>query len=175
MIFPVAALFLSREMLLATLAGVTALLLVWELLRLRWEQFNRPFLRCFRPLMRPEETQQLTGSSYVLFSSFLVFLFFPRDIAVMAISFLAVGDAVGAFVGERIGKRRLFHKTWEGSLAGLLSCLGIGFLLSFAALDISWLAILVGSVVATVVEVLPLPLNDNLSIPLGAAVAMSLM
>jgi dolichol kinase len=84
-------------------------------------------------------------------------------------------------VGKWIGRTRLPGKgktgkvkTLEGSLACLIACLMVGFIFYFAGLDVGWLAVLVGALGATVAEAipLPLPLNDNLIIPLFAGLVM---
>jgi len=173
--FPVAALFLTRMALLISLGVVTFVFLAFEFLRFRAPKINRWFFSLFRPLLREEEASRLTGTSYMLIASLIAFLAFPRDIAVLALCFLAVGDAVAAIVGKYMGKRKLLSKTVEGDLACFVSCLLIGFVLYYAGLNIRLLTTLVGSVGATFVEAIPLPLNDNLTMPLFAGLVMTVM
>lgn len=172
---PVAALFLPRTVLLISLGVVTFIFLAFEFFRFRVPGMNRWFLSFFTPLLREEEASRLTGSSYMLVASLIAFLVFRRDIAVVALCFLAVGDAVATIVGKQMGKRRLFTKTVEGDLACLISCLAVGFVFYYAGLDITLPVIMAGAVSATVLEVIPLPVNDNLTIPLGAGVVMMVM
>ncbi len=172
---PIAALFLSRIVLLISLGVVTFILLTVELLRFKVPSINRVFLRFYKPLLREKEISHLTGASYLFSASLLAFLVFPRDIAVLAISFMAVGDAVAALVGKRIGKRKLLGKTLEGDLASFISCLAVGFIFYSAGLELPLLTIVVGSVVAAIVEAVPIPINDNLTIPLLSGVVMTVM
>jgi glycerol-3-phosphate acyltransferase PlsY len=170
---PVAALFLPRTVLLVSLGAVTFIALALELIRLKVPLINRWFLSFFKPLLRKEEALRLTGTSYSLAGALIVFLVFPRDIAILAVSFLAVGDAMATIVGKQIGKTRLLGKrTLEGDLACFVSCIAVGFIGYFAGLKVSWLAILVGSLGATIAEAVPLPLNDNLTLPLFAGLVM---
>jgi len=111
----------------------------------------------------------------MLIASLVAFLAFERDIAVLALSFLAVGDAVATIVGKQIGRTRFLGKTVEGDLACFISCVATGFVFYHAGLDIRLLTILVGSLAATFVEAMPLPINDNLTMPISAGVVMTLM
>lgn len=171
----IAALFLPRIVLLISLGVVTFILLTVELLRFKVPNINRVFLRFYKPLLREKEISHLIGASYLFTASLLAFLVFPRDIAVLAISFMAVGDAVAAFVGKRIGKRKLLGKTLEADLASFISCLAVGFIFYSVGLELPLLTIVVGSVVAAVVEAMPIPINDNLTIPLLSGVVMTVM
>jgi dolichol kinase len=172
LILPIAALFLSRTTLLISLGVVTFIVVAIELIRLKVPGVNRLFLWLFKPLLRKEEASRLTGTSYTLVASLIAFLVFPRDIAVVALAFLAVGDAMATIVGKKIGKTRFLGKTLEGDLACFISCIVVGLIFYYAGLDISLLAILVGSLGATIAGAIPLPVNDNLILPLFAGLVM---
>jgi len=175
LLIPIAALFLPRMVFIISLGVATFIFLTFELIRFRLPRINRWFSSFFKLLLREEEVSRLTGSSYMLIASVIAFLVFQRDIAVLALSFLAVGDAVATLVGKQIGKRKLLGKTLEGNLACFFSCIVIGFIIHYAGLNIGLLTILVGSVGATIAEAIPLPINDNLTIPLLAGLVMTLM
>ena len=175
LIIPIVALFLPKTVLIISLGVVTFIFLTFELVRFRAQGINRWFLSFFQPLLREEEASRLIGTSYILIASLIAFLAFPRDVAVLALSFLALGDAVATIVGKQVGKRKLLGKTLEGDLACFVSCLVIGIVFHYAGLNISLLTILVGSVGATIAEAVPLPINDNLTIPLFAGLVMTVM
>ncbi len=105
----------------------------------------------------------------------IAFLAFERDIAILALSFLAVGDAVATIVGKKIGKNIFLGKTVEGDLACLASCAATGFVFYYAGLDIDLFTILLGSLAATIIEGVNLPINDNLTIPLFSGLMMTLI
>ena len=119
-------------------------------------------------VLREEEMTTLMGSTYFLFSSLLAILFFPKSIAIPSLLILILSDTAAALVGKGIGKVSIFGKTLEGSMAFLLTSLFIvwfyphlnRFSGSLAALG------------ATLIEVLPIKVNDNLSIPLVAGAIM---
>lgn len=75
-----------------SLGIATFILFAFEFIRFRVPAINRWFFSSCKSLLREEEASCLTGASYMLIASFIVFLVFQRDIAVVALSFLAVGD-----------------------------------------------------------------------------------
>lgn len=152
------------------LAGVTLGVIAVDILRLKDPFVKRLFGEFFSPLIRKHEVSVLTGATYLLLSSLLCVLFFRKNIAVAAISFLVIGDTAAALVGKRIGRILFFGKSLEGSIACFMSCIIIGFIIP----GFSWLVVLSGAFVATVVEALPIPLDDNLRIPLSAGLVMQI-
>jgi glycerol-3-phosphate acyltransferase PlsY len=111
----------------------------------------------------------------MLLASLIALLAFPRDIAVLALSFLAVGDAVAALVGQWAGRIKLLGKSLEGELACFIACVTIGFCYYHAGLNIALPTIIVGSACATLAEAVPLPIDDNLTMPLFAGAVMIIM
>jgi len=172
---PISALFLPEMVLLICLGVLTFIYLAFEFIRFRAPGINRWFFSFFKPLLREKEGSRLTGTSYMFAASLIAFLAFQRDIAVLALCFLAVGDAVATVIGKRIGKRQLWGKTLEGDLACFISCVAIGFISYYAGLNIPLLTVLAGGIGATIVEAMPLPINDNLTMPLFAGVVMTVM
>jgi len=125
--------------------------------------------------MKSEESHRMTGTSYLLLGSLATFVLFELDLAVGALFFLSVGDAAAAIVGQRLGRRRLFKKSLEGSLACLGSSLAVGASLAILSPSVSLAMAVAGAVSATVIELLPIPLDDNLTIPLFSAAIMKVV
>ncbi len=116
-------------------------------------------------LFRPKEKGTLSGSSFLLLAALVLTAFFNRETAALSLVYIVIGDVAGALVGRRFGRHSLFDKTWEGSLAFFLACI----LFSTLIPGLPFWAKLSGAAVATVIEALPLRLDDNLSVPLGTA------
>jgi acyl phosphate:glycerol-3-phosphate acyltransferase len=171
----VAAIFLSKTIVLIALASITFMFLCFELVRIRTWAVNKWFLKFFKYLTRTGETTNFTGASYLLIASLISFIYFPKNVAIMAIAFLAVGDSMAGLVGRWIGGRPVFGKTLAGVLAGFCSCLIIGAILYFTGINLPWQVVLIGAVLASLVEAIPLPLNDNLSMPLISGLIMSIL
>jgi dolichol kinase/phosphoserine phosphatase len=98
-------------------------------------------------------------------------LFFPYPVNAVAIATFTIGDSVASIFGGLIGIKMPFNKgkTLEGTLSG--------FIFAFIASSLfvaPWIAA-IGAAVAMFVEYLPIPINDNISIPLITAVVLSLL
>ncbi|MBE9501751.1 MAG: hypothetical protein KAX23_04200 [Dehalococcoidia bacterium] len=172
--FPVLAFFVSGKALLIAIGAVTAGFLLWEALRFAIPEVNRWVVLHLSPILKDEERYRPTGSTYMLISTLLVFLLFDEYIAIAAVLFLSLGDPAASVVGEAWGTRRLWGKTLEGSSACLLSCLILGMLPATVG-TMSPLVIIAGAIAATVIELLPLHINDNFTLPLGSAAVMALV
>ena len=98
----------------------------------------------------------------------LTLILFPTPVNSAAIAIFAVGDSSASLLGglSKIQNPLNKGKTLEGSIAG--------FLLAFLAGAIfitPWKALL-GAMIAMTIEALPLPLNDNITIPFFAGIGM---
>lgn len=166
------AYFLSRVSVLSTLGAFAVLYWGFELVRLKVPGVNLWFFKYFAILLRQEELSRPTGAGYVLVASFVAFLAFPAELAMLAVLFWAAGDPLAAAVGKYVGKRRLLGRTLGGDVACLASCLAIGLGFHYGGFGIPLVTVLAGSVSATIAQAVRWPVNDNLSMPLFAAFVM---
>ncbi|MDD3725875.1 MAG: hypothetical protein PHI44_01585 [Candidatus Ratteibacteria bacterium] len=132
-----------------------------------WEYITSKGKGIFR-----EKSGKFTGDTYFILAVFVI-LFFPKDICIATLLFLVFGDAGSGIIGTRYGKREIFPgKTLEGLVGGLLFNLAIGLAIS-PLLTISLPLLITGALVASVVEVLPMKVNDNLSVGIITAIIMT--
>ncbi len=122
----------------------------------------------FGRVLREEEKAAFMGSTYFIFATILTILLFPKSIAIASLFILILSDTAAAFIGKGIGKVKVFGKTVEGSTAFLITSLLIVWI--YPHLD--RLSGSLAALGATVVEILPIRVNDNLSIPLVAGAIM---
>lgn len=162
-----------RTVFLVLLAAVTALFISFELLRLRVPRTNQWFFANFGALLRPQERTRPTTASYVLVAGLLVYIAFGKEIAVLSVCFLAVGDVAAAVVGGNSHRVRLLGRVVDGDLACLVACLAIGFALCSVGFNVGWVAVLAGSAAATAGQAMQTPMDDNLTLPLLSGVAMA--
>jgi dolichol kinase len=118
----------------------------------------------FGRVLREEEKPSLMGSTYFLFASILTILLFPRPVAIASLLILILSDTAAALAGKGLGRIPIFKKTLEGTLAFLFSALMIVWL--YPSLDRVWGSM--AALGAAFIEALPVPLDDNLTIPLIA-------
>jgi phosphoserine phosphatase/dolichol kinase len=94
---------------------------------------------------------------------------FPEPVGYVAVTVLTLGDGFAAVFGRKFGRTHVpFNKVknFEGTAMGLL------FALVGSLVFVDPVRAFVASAVGMIVEVLPLPLNDNLTIPLASGLAL---
>jgi len=175
---PIGMLHVTRPTALAVLWPLALAALGADVLRARWPAFHRFIQRLFGGMMRPEELPPpggpvaINGATWVLLSSALLATLFPLPLAATAFAVFMVGDAAAAVVGRRFGRHR-----WPGSrrtIEGSLAFFGAA-LLTALFFPIPLLHGVLAALLATALEVLPLPLNDNLRVPLAVALLLWLL
>jgi glycerol-3-phosphate acyltransferase PlsY len=172
---PVALLFLPRFWVIIGLIISTVVLLLFEVARLRIPPLNRWFSAWLAPLLRKEEQTRFTGGSYLMIGYLITTLVFAPDIALVSMLFASLGDPVATMIGAWRGNTRLLHKSVEGTMACLLVCLSTSFVIFTTIGKPPLSVVVVGAVIATLVELLPLKLNDNLTVSIGSAAVMTLL
>ncbi|MCK4301338.1 MAG: phosphatidate cytidylyltransferase, partial [candidate division Zixibacteria bacterium] len=78
---------------------------------------------------------------------------------------------LAALIGRKFGRHRFWNKSLEGSLA----CLAGTLVVAALAPEIAWPIAVTGAVVATVVEALPLGVDDNVTVPILSGLSMTLL
>ena len=154
------------------LAGVVLLI---EVARLSMPAVNHFIYAHFGSFIRKNEEHTMTGTvPYILGISLSLFAF-ATPVAVAAVCFLAFGDVAATTVGERFGRTKIGKKSLEGTAAFTAVAVAIGLALHLAGLHLTPGVIVVGAVVAAGAELLPLPVNDNLVIPVVSGAVMELI
>lgn len=124
-----------------------------------------------RTLVRAEEQVREAAMTPFAIAVLLTLLTVPKLAALVAVYTLAVADPLAAIVGIRFGRRRLAHnRTLEGSLAFLVAAVAVAALVLRWGTDagpptIAGAAAVIGSAAAAC-ELLPLRIDDNLTIPI---------
>ena len=154
--------------------GILIIALIFSLMieRLRLKSgslIHRIFESWLNPLLKSSELDgPLTGATWSILGLLTAIIIFSPPIAVFAMLILTLGDPVAAIAGQTFGRLQIFGKTIEGSLTGIAVCILFGIL--FLKIPVTLLT--AGAVGGMLVELLPLPLNDNLLIPLAAGFSM---
>ncbi len=159
---PLAVWFLPERQWRWPLILLTVAVLVVDFARLGDHRFGRFFRSLVGPALRHHEERELLGSSYLAIACLLAAVLFPKPIAVASMGYLVLGDGLAGLVGRSWGRVPLaFRKTLEGTVTCLMANLLVGILVLRDPQ-----AVLLGAAVGTAVEFLPLPVDDNLAIPL---------
>jgi len=165
---------LGRERALVFYAALFVFVLILDGARLMIPAMNRFMFTRFRSFIRPNEEHKLTGTApYVLGIGFSLYAY-AQPVATAAICFLAFGDVAATAIGERFGKTKIGDKSLEGTSAFIVAAALSGILLSLMGVHLPAWVMVIGVLVAAGVELLTLPVNDNLVIPLVSGGIMEL-
>ncbi len=153
------------------IGSVTAVFLLLDLTRL----FIKRGKDALRFMFKEREGKTFSSMTTFLIASFIIILLFKKDIAILSILFLITGDIFSKIFGLSFGKHRIFqNKSVEGSTAFLAGALIVSFI-SIPYLDIPWLIMLAGSITATIVEMLPMGIDDNFTVGIISGSVMELV
>jgi len=156
------------------LLALVVLAVAIDLVRIHDSRAKRLFRSFFGRMIRDHEQINLLGGTYLLLAALLAIELFPPPMAAAAIGFTVLGDGIAAMVGRAYGRPFAFGKTLEGTLAGLLASVGWAAYLVLNGF-LPWHIALTGALVASFVELLPIPLDDNLAMTLFSGFAMKLL
>ncbi len=160
----------SRFQALRILVPLTLFAIVLEYLRVRSAVIKKIFNNFLKSMLRIHEMDgKYTGATWVFISSTLTIAIFPKEIAIISLVYMSLGDTIAGLVGRKFGKTKFYNKSIEGSLAGLIVCLLSGYLVN---LTLPLVVVFSGAFAAMFIELLPMPIDDNLSVPLFAGTIM---
>jgi len=135
-----------------------------------WDYVLRKYGRIFKT-----PPGKLTGDTYFMLSTFIILLFFKKDIAIPSLFFLVFGDAGSGIVGSRYGRIKIFPgKTLEGFIGGFFFNLIVSVLI-YKFLDLPFYILLSGVLISSFIEILPLKMDDNLTVGIITAFFMHLL
>jgi len=168
---PIIYYFVTRKTGLYLLLPITAAFILIDLARYYVPSVAQLFYRWFGWLLRRHETdikqKRLNGASNVLIAALLCVLIFPKVIVINAFTILIISDTTAALFGRRFGKHRFLAKSLEGSLAFFITAVIVILIAPKINGTIGEYIIgIIAAAIGTVVEALPIKIDDNISIPL---------
>lgn len=172
LIYVVGLIYVPRSIYLTVIVSALVIEFIVEILRLNVPVIGRLADRLFGNMFRIEERTRFSGVFWMLAGvTTTILLLSSVTLAACALLYLILGDAVASLAGLRFGgphwpgsKKRL-----SGSLACLMVCLLVGVLMLRP--EFGWHGVILSAVIATLFERGVVPLNDNFTIPVAAAVA----
>jgi len=153
---------------------VTVTIVAIDFIRLHINGIKEGFILFFGSFLRRRELTNLSGATFLLLGCLITALLFARPVVISACSFVIVGDTFAAMFGQNIKGPRIFKKTLIGSLAYFGSNLIVVVVLH-SLLDIPFWILFSGALMSTIFEALPLPWDDNFSVPILTGIGMSLI
>jgi dolichol kinase len=174
---PIGYYFLSKSTALTILIPLTVAFLAVDITRYYNKQIEEWFYKYFGFLLRKRESNKarktLNGATYVLISSIICIIVFPKIITVTSFSILIISDITSALIGRRFGKHRFIAKSLEGSAAFFISALIVVALTPKINYQIGeYLIGAASAIIGTLTEALPADFDDNLTIPITVGVTL---
>ena len=166
------ALFLTHEQVIHVFGTIACLVYVVDRVRIAYpEVVTRHAQWVNRLLVRAEEQVRESAMIPYAISVLLTIITVPKLAALIAIYTLAAADPLAAIVGIRWGRRRITrNRSLEGSLAFFTATFAIAYAVLAWGTDAPRLAIAGAAATvafaAAICEVLPLRIDDNLTIPI---------
>jgi HAD superfamily phosphoserine phosphatase-like hydrolase len=152
---------------------ITVLYIISELLRIRGINLPITSTITWKTAIKPELYEVATAPVFFALGIIFSLILFPTPTNYVLVAILTLGDGFATVFGKTLGRTVLplnKGKTVEGSVFGFI------FAFSGALLFVNNpIKALIGSAIGILVELLPLPIDDNLTIPLVAGLALILV
>ncbi len=164
----------DKSLMVTILIILTLISLLIEYVRRHREGYIRLFFQKYlQSILRADEVNgQFTGATWMLIGFTFTVIIFDFEVAVLALLFLSVGDAVAALVGSALPIGKIWNKSILGSLSGFFFCVLFGlFLNNSLPLQI----IIFGAISGMLIELIPSKINDNFSIPIFSGFIMQIV
>lgn len=165
-----ASLEASRICVLILLLVALALFSLFDGARLLFPALNRLVMDRFSLLIRETERNKITGATFTCLSFLVVVFSFPREIAVTAMLFLALGDTAAEIAGKNWGGRKYHGRSLEG-MAGFFV---VAFPLAWIVIQ-DWPVAFVSAGMGALIEFFSIGIDDNLTVPVGSAISLWLI
>jgi|UniRef100_A0A7V3VUM6 dolichol kinase len=153
---------------------VTIIIVAIDFIRLHINGVKEGFILFFGSFLRRRELTNLSGATFLLLGCLITAFLFSRPVVIASCSFIIIGDTFAAMFGQNIKSPKIFKKTLVGSLAYFISNLIVVFVLH-SLLNVSIWVLLTGAILSTIFEALPLPWDDNFSVPILTGIGMSII
>jgi dolichol kinase len=158
------------------LLAVSVVVMTVDFLRLHINGIKEGFVLFFGSFLRRHEFTRLSGATYLLLGCLITSLLYRKPIVVAACAYIIIGDTFASIIGQNCGGPKLFRKkTLFGSLGFLASALATSYVLFKLPDTMPMLPLVIGAGAATALEALPLPWDDNFSVPIITGFIMTLV
>jgi len=141
---------------------------------------NDKLMKVFGPVAHPDEWHRVNSATWYATALVLLAIFATKQASEVGVITLAVADPAAAMIGRRFGRVRLIgKKSLEGSLgfiaAGTLFCFAWFACASPISLSSALVISAIGAVVGATAELLSTRFDDNFTIPVSCATAVTLL
>lgn len=151
-------------------------ILLFDSARLFIPSLNKAIQKVFSFCMRESEKDKLSGMSYMIAGAILISLLFEREIVILALVFLGLGDPIASIFGILFGKNKIGSKSLEGTFAAFITC-SVASLIYFLANGFFdhriWIVVPLAGIWGALSELLQIKhIDDNFSLPVLSAIGL---
>jgi len=163
--------FVDRVLAIYVLSAACVILILLDIFRAKHDAVGDLYLKFMKPILRGHEIEKnnsfFTGGTYITIAFLLCVVLFPKPLAITSMFVVIFCDSMAALIGKSKGKHFISNKTVEGSLAFLVTGIIIIILTPKISDSISEYYIgMVAVLLSAIFELVPLKIDDNISIPL---------
>lgn len=138
--------------------------------------YKNKFIKEILEIVERDHEKHFPGKAALLFflSAIILLYFFRNDttIVIASLSLIIFADLSAAVIGKLFGKRVILNKKhYKKTLEGTIACFLVSLIILLFVVPIP-IAILI-AMISTLIEFLPI--NDNLAMPLVAAILLKLL
>jgi dolichol kinase len=146
--------------------------------RRRSPAVNAKLMALFAPVAHPHERHGINSATFYVTALLLLGLFAPQRAAEVGVVVLGLADPAAGLIGRRFGRTRLrANRSLEGTLGfvvvGALAAAGWLALVHAPALPVLAVLAVVAGVSGALTELASTRLDDNFTIPVAVAAAVS--
>lgn len=175
--FVLARVMVHRHAVIFTVTG-SALMIGFDLARLKAPRLNRFFNWIFKGVLRECERHRLAGSTFMMIGVTIVVCAFPQPVVLQTLLMFSVADPLASYFGIRFGREKLIgQKTLEGALAAFAACFIVSLLFYFT-MDLMrerlFIVCLLSGLIGAGAELVPVGrFDDNLVFPVVTATLLT--
>ncbi len=178
LIFPLGLLVMPKTTVVILVAVLLGIALLIDAVRLVVPSLNEKYFK-LKAFAREKERRRLSGYSIFLSSAVIIIGLFSKEIAVISLSFFILGDTFAPFskIIRFLPQRPIFgDKTVAGAIVIFtISFIAGLFLQSLTPLVLPLKTILIGASLVAVSDQFSFLLDDNILVPLGSAILLSVV
>ena len=178
LVFSLSLLAMPKIIVVVLVAILLGIALLIDLVRLLSLSFNEKYLKQ-KMFARAKERKRLSGYSLFLLSTLIIINWFSMEVAVISLSFFILGDTFAPFsrIIRFLPQRPILG---DKTIAGVIVVFTISFvaglfLRSLTPLTLPFGMIVFGSVAVAILDQFSFLLDDNILVPLGSAILLSVI
>jgi len=169
--------FLSHQQAVYILGTFACSFYIIEQIRVAYPNLNKKLAPVTKYFLRAEEQLKESASVPYAMAILLTILSFPKIIAIASILTLGFADPLSAIIGISFGKRKIAEgKSVEGSAAFFVAnfvCVLVPFLTVTEGMRLTIVLMsFIAAVLGTAFEMIPMKVDDNITIPIFSAVTL---